>query len=335
MKVVQAQQSGPPEVLEAVEVPAPEPGPGQVVVDVAVAGIAFIETQVRAGTFSRPTDTFPLVPGNAVGGTIAATGDGVDPTLVGRRVVTSTGGYGGYAERVVVGTEEPHEVPDELDLPTAVALLTDGRTAVLLTQAADIRPGDRVLVTAAGGGLGSLIVQLARQAGAGTIVALAGGEPKLARARELGADITVDYRTPGWAEAVRGELIDLAGSDGVDVVFDGVGGTVTDGASSLVAEGARYVVHGMASGAFPSLDPQLVDEHKVQIVNLQGMPSTPADMRAAVDTALAAAAEGTLVPTIGQTFPLDQAAAAHAAIESRATLGKTLLLVADTGPPSP
>src|SRR5262245_13353077 len=132
MRVVQAREPGAPEVLEVVEVPTPEPGPGQVAVDVAVAGIAFIESLVRSGRFSRPTDRFPLVLGNGVGGTISAVGEGVDPHggLVGRRVVTTTGGYGGYAERVIVGVDEPHEVPDELDLPTAVALLNDGRTAV-------------------------------------------------------------------------------------------------------------------------------------------------------------------------------------------------------------
>jgi NADPH2:quinone reductase len=329
MRVVQAQEPGPPEVLEVVEVPTPEPGPGQVAVDVAVAGIAFIESLVRSGKFSRPSDTFPLVLGNGVGGTIAAVGEGVDADggLVGRRVVTTTGGCGGYAERVVVGADEPHEVPDELDLPTAVALLNDGRTAVGLAQAADIRPGDRVLVTAAGGGLGSLLIQLARHAGAGTIVALAGGEPKLSRARELGADITADYRQSGWSVDVGASLVELAGSDGVDVVFDGVGGEVTAEIRGLVADGARYVVHGMASGAFPSLDPDMVAERKLQVVGLQDILPTPADARAAVDTALAAAAEGWLVPTIGQTFPLDQAAAAHAAIDARATLGKTLLIV--------
>ncbi len=322
MRVVRVQQPGPPEVLEVVEVPDPEPGAGQVIIEVAVAGIAFVETQVRAGLHSRPGETFPMVPGNGVGGTVVAVGDGVDPALVGRRVVSTTGGSGGYAERVAVPAAEPHTVPDGLDLRSAVALLNDGRTAVGLAATAEVGTGDRVLISAAGGGVGSLLVQLARRAGAATVVALAGGERKLAKARELGADVAVDYRRPGWTDEVRAAI----GGHGVDVAFDGVGGDVGAGMVELVAPGARYVIHGMASGSFTALDPVVVEERKLTIVTLADVMPTPEDVRAATAEALAAAAEGWLVPTIGQTYRLEQAAEAHAAIEARATLGKTLLL---------
>lgn len=325
MRAVRVERPGPAEVLEVVEVPDPEPGPGEVLIDVAVAAIVFVDTQVRAGRSPRP-QSFPLFPGNGVAGTVAAVGEGIDPASVGRRVVSATGGSGGYAERVVVPATEPYGVPDALDLQTAAALLADGRTAIGLARAAGLAEGDRVLVTAAGGGVGSLLVQLARRAGAATVVGLAGGERKLALARERGADVIADYRQPGWAGEVRAATDSSAG-EGVDVVFDGVGGEVGAELVGLAAPGARFVIHGMASGSPTAIDPAVIDGRKLTVVTLGDVLPDPGDVRSATADALAAAADGWLVPTIGQTFPLDRVADAHAAIESRVALGKTLLLV--------
>jgi NADPH2:quinone reductase len=331
-------------VLRPVELPEPVPGPGEVLIDVEVAAITFIETQVRAGRSPRPGPSpFPLVPGNGVGGTIVAVGPGVDDAAVGRRVVSATGASGGYAERVVVGAAEPYDVPARVDLRTAVALLADGRTALGLARAADLGRGDRVLVTAAGGGVGSLLVQLARRAGASAVVALAGDERKRDLARSLGADVAVDYRRDGWVAEARAALALAApgaagapvGADGagggVDVAFDGVGGDVGAGVVELLAPGARLVVHGMAGGPFTRVDPAVAEDRGLTVLTLADVLPTPDAVRAATADALAAAAEGWLAPTIGQTFPLDRAADAHAAIEARATLGKTLLL---TGRPT-
>ena len=324
MRVVRAEQAGPPEVLCVVEAPDPEAGPGQVVIEVAVAGITFVETLIRAGRFGRPgaESPFPLVPGNGVGGTIVEVGEGVDPALLGRRVVSTTGGSGGYAERVAVAASEPHEVPDGFDLRDAVALLADGRTALGLFGAAEPEPDDRVLVTAAGGGVGSLLVQLARRAGVASVVALAGGADKLARATELGADVAVDYRQPGWVDEVRA----ATGGHGVDVAFDGVGGEVGVGVVDLLAPGARLVVHGMSGGTFTQVEPADIEARRLTVIPLNQLLTRPEEVRAAAAAALDAGAEGWLVPTIGQTYPLEQAAAAHAAIEARATIGKSLLL---------
>jgi NADPH:quinone reductase len=325
VRAVRVERPGPPEVLEVVEVPDPEPGPGEVLIDVAVAAIVFIDTQVRAGRSPRP-QSFPLFPGNGVAGAVAAVGEGVDPATVGRRVVSATGGSGGYAERVVVPATEPYGVPGALDLQTAAALLADGRTAIGLARAAGLAEGDRVLVTAAGGGVGSLLVQLARRAGAATVVGLAGGERKLALARERGADVTADYRQPGWAGEVRAAT-DSSVGEGIDVVFDGVGGEVGAELVGLAAPGARFVIHGMASGSPTAIDPAGVEDRKLTVVTLGDVLPDPGDVRSATTEALAAAADGWLVPTIGQTFPLERVADAHAAIESRVALGKTLLLV--------
>jgi NADPH2:quinone reductase len=305
-----------------VDVPDPEPGAGEVLIDVAVAAITFIETRVRAGRSPRPV-TFPVVPGNGVGGTIAAVGEGVDPALLGAQVVSTTGGSGGYAERVVVAADEPHRVPEGVDLRTAVALLADGRTAIGLARAAALGPGDRVLVTAAGGGVGSLLVQLARRAGVASVVALAGGEAKRARALALGADVAVDYRRPGWPDEVR----NATGGHGVDAAFDGVGGEVGREVVGLLAAGGRLVVHGMAGGPMTVVPPEEVERRGLTVVGLPQVLAGPGEARAATAEALAAAAAGWLVPTIGQEYPLDRAADAHAAIEARATVGKSLLIV--------
>jgi NADPH:quinone reductase len=324
VRAVRAEAAGPPDVLQVVELPDPEPGPGQVVIEVAVAAITFVETLMRAGRFPPGGPAFPLVPGNGVAGTVAAVGEGVDPALLGRRVVSATGGSGGYAERVAVAADEPHAVPDGLGLRTAAALLADGRTAIGLARAARLGPGDRVLVTAAGGGVGTLLVQLARRAGVATVVALAGGEAKRARALDLGADVAVDYRQTGWPAEVR------AASDGhgVDAAFDGVGGDVGTEVVGLLAPGARLVVHGMAGGPMTQVPPEVAEERKLTVVPLSGVLAGPGEARAATAEALAAAADGWLVPTIGQEYPLERAAEAHAAIEARATVGKTLLVTA-------
>ena len=155
MRAVLANRPGPPEVLSIVNLPDPEPAPGQVVIAVDVIATTFIDTQLRSGTGVRPLDpsVFPLVLGNGVGGTVTAVGDSVDPAWAGVRVVTGTGGSGGYATRAVAAVADLHRVPDTIDLAPAVAVLADGRTAVGLFRAAHVQPGETVAVTAAAGGV--------------------------------------------------------------------------------------------------------------------------------------------------------------------------------------
>ena len=312
MRVVWLTAFGGPEVLVAGEAPDPEPGPGQALIDVAFAGITFVETMFRATGAGPFRAELPMVPGNGVGGTVAAIGDGVDPGLVGTRVVTSTGGSGGYAERAAVDAAALVPVPEGLALDVAVALLADGRTATMLVDAAGVRGGERVLVEAAAGGVGTLIVQLARAAGA-RVIGAAGGERKLALATSLGADAAIDYTEPGWERA--------AGP--VDVVFDGVGGAIARAAFGLLGDGGRMVSYGLASGAWSDVSEEEATARGVRRIGLSR--PDPAASRAFTARALAAAAEGRLRPVIGARFPLECAAEAHAAIEARATVGKTLL----------
>lgn len=317
MRAVWLKEFGGPEVLVAADAPDPVAGPGQVVVGVEYANITFVETQFRATGLGPFQPQLPMIPGNGVGGVVLSTGDGVDPAWVGRRVVSSTGGSGGYAERAAVAEAGLIPVPDGLALDAAVALLADGRTATMLARAAALRGGDRVLVEAAAGGVGSLLVQLAAAAGA-TVVAAAGGERKLALARDLGAEVAVDYRDAVWPARVREAV------GGLDVVFDGVGGEVGRAAFGLLDRGGRMLSYGLASGSWAGISEEEAAERGVALI---GSRPTPEELRELTASALAEAAAGRLRPVIGQRFPLARAAEAHAAIESRATVGKTLLVV--------
>ncbi|HET6188395.1 MAG TPA: zinc-binding dehydrogenase [Trebonia sp.] len=320
MRAVIMRRFGPPGVLEPAAVPSPVPGAGEVAVEVKFAGVTFVETQIRAGRPPRPEmlPALPAILGNGVGGTVTEAGDGVDRGLTGRRVVASLNGTGGYASRTVTDTARLLEVPGGVELRDAVALLADGRTALSLAELAEVRPGDTVLVEAAAGGVGTLLVQLARNAGA-RVAGLARGERKLGIVRGLGADVAVDYGDGDWPQRVR----DAVG--GVDVVFDGVGGEIGRAAFGLLRPGGRFCPFGMASGSFAGVTGELALARQVTV--RAGFGADPAKLREFARTALAEAAAGRIRPVIGQEVELERAAEAHAAIEARATIGKTLLAV--------
>ena len=316
MRAVVLRAFGPPDALGVEEVPDPVAGPGQVLIEVAAASVVFVDTQVRAGSPPPPArrPALPLIPGNGVGGVIRAAGPGADSGLLGARVVSTTGGRGGYAELAAVDAAEPIVVPGSLSIEVATALLADGRTAVGLTSAARPAAGEWVLVEAAGGGLGTLLVQLAAAAGA-RVVAAASSPAKRRAAAAAGAEVTVDYTDGGWPDRVR------EATGAVDVVYDGVGGDIGRAALGLVRDGGRFVVHGMASGTMT--EPPAGQAARLQVIGLGSVERPPRELSG---LALAEAAAGRLRPTIGQAFPLAEAAAAHAAIELRATVGKTLLI---------
>ena len=321
MQVVQAMRFGGPEVLATSEVPDPVAGPGQLVVAVSAVEVLFLDTQLRSG-WGRgyfPLEP-PYVPGTGVAGVVSSVGEGVDPGWAGRRVVARTGDTGGYVTQVAASADEVFEVPDGLGLREALASLHDGPTALSRLDRAGVRPGERVLVNAAGGSLGSWLVPLARAAGA-RVIAAARGERKLHRARELGAGTVVDYSEPGWADRVR----EATGGAEIDVVFDGTGGQVGRTAFEITARGGRFFSYGAASGDFATIDPQEAEQRQVTLVGI-GDQLTPAEWRRLTERALSELAAGTVRPAIGQALPLERAADAHAAMEARAVIGKTLLL---------
>lgn len=321
MRAIVIREFGAPQVLVATEAPEPAASPGTVVIDVAYANVTFVETLIRAGRAPAPqmAPKLPVIPGNGVGGAVSTVGEGVGEQWVGRRVIASLGGSGGYAERVAVEAAAAIEVPDAVELADAVALLADGRTALGLTRQAEIAAGQTILVEAAAGGVGSLLVQLARNSGA-QVVGAVGGTRKLEVVRGLGVDLAVDYDEPGWTERVRADVGE------VDVAFDGVGGDLSRQVFALVRPGGRFYAFGVASGGFSPVTDRQAAARRVQLVS-GGPRLDPEQSRKLVREALAEATAGRLRPLIGQTFPLERAADAHAAIEARRTVGKTLLTV--------
>jgi NADPH:quinone reductase len=322
MRAVRFDDYGSPDVLRVDDVPVPRPGPGQVLVRVTAVGIGFADVQIRAGLMRQaglPELPMPFSPGFEVAGTVVEVGPKVDPTMVGRQVVGGTVG-GGYAEMAVLPAAAAVPRPDALDDHTALALLGQGATAVGVARAAALHAGDSVLVEAAAGGVGSLLVQLARRAGA-TVIAVARGERKLAVAKGLGAHTVIDYSAPDWHEQAR----DAAGGS-VRVVLETTGGAVSAAAFDLLTPGTgRMVIYGTTSGQPPRFDPLAVYHRGVSVT---GFASTAlaADARARLrDEAFALAANGELKPIIGAVLPLSEAAAAHQAFEERTTIGKTVL----------
>jgi NADPH:quinone reductase len=315
MRAIQVERFGGPEVLVAADLPDPVAGPGQVVVGVSAADVGFVETQIRAGGFGEHfAVTPPYVPGHGVAGQVISVGEGVDAERLGRRVAGYTGdkgGRGGYAERAVVRAGELVTVPDGLGLREAAALLHDGVTALRVIEVTGVRAGEHLLVTAAGGGMGILLVQLAHAAGA-HVIGAARGRRKLDLVREQGADVVVDYSEPGGA--------------GADVVFDGAGGEIGRAAFEVTAHGGRFSAHGAPSGGFAVPDPDERERRGVTVRGIEHLQLAPDDMRRMLARALSEAAAGRMRPVIGQTFPLERAADAHRAIEARAVVGRTLLL---------
>ncbi|MHA6620604.1 zinc-binding dehydrogenase [Pseudonocardia sp. DLS-67] len=323
MQQVVVERFGGPEVLVPHEVPDPVAGPGEVVVAVRAADVLWLETMVRRGD-GRPywPMTPPYVPGNAVAGHVLNVGAGVDPGWTGRAVATETGGTGGYAERVVVPAAGLTPVPDGHALEDAAALLHDAVTALSLFETTRITGDDTVLVVGASGGLGIVSMQLAKAAGA-RLVAVARDERKLALIRTLGPDAVIDPEAAGWMDRARSAL----GGAGATVVLDNVGGAVGEAAFGLVAPGGRFSAHGTPSGRFARIDPAEAGRRGVTLTGIGEVQLTPEKRLRLTARALADAAAGRISPLIGQTYRLAKAADAHAGIEARTVLGKTLLLV--------
>ncbi|KAF0844822.1 zinc-binding dehydrogenase [Nocardia caishijiensis] len=322
MRVIRVGRFGGPDVLETIEnLPDPEPGRNELVVDVVAIGVSWLDTRIRAG---EGPDVFavtpPFVPGSAVAGTVRAIGPAVDGDLLGASVVThAIGGYGGgYADTVLAAADATFPLPPGLDPHTAVAVIDDGSTALALLETTPVGPGDVVLVAPGMGGLGSLLVQLAVAAGGRVIAAVRGAE-KAAAARVLGADVA-DYAVRDFAE----EVLLATGGRRLDVVFDGIGGAVGAVCSALVADGGKFSGYGMTSGAEAVVDD--ATRQRLTTADMSQLPGFWPDTPRRVRHVLAEAAAGRLNPVIGQTYELADAAVAHADIEARRVVGKSVLV---------
>jgi NADPH:quinone reductase len=317
---------GPVENLRYEELPDPEPGDGQVRIAVEASGVHLIDTAIRRGERMGyfPLPELPMIPGREVAGVIEAVGRGVDEELVGRRIVAHLGSAnGGYADRAVVAAQAVHEIPEDLAADAAVATIGTVRTAVAVLEVAELTADDVVLVTAAAGGLGSLFVQAGRNAGA-FVVGVVGGSAKVERVRELGADVALDYSEADWPDRVRETL----GEREPTLVLDGVGGDLGHEAMKLLGVDGRLVLFGYASGRPTEVTTRDLAARSLTATWAIGPRITgrPGRLRELESKALAEVAAGRLVPLIGQRFPLAEAAAAHTAMETRATAGKTVLV---------
>ncbi|MER5177611.1 zinc-binding dehydrogenase [Streptomyces sp. NPDC002896] len=322
MRAIRVAEYGGPEVLVPVEVPDPVPGEGEVVVRAEAVDTINVETQIRRGHWGEAFGiTPPYVPGGAAAGTVVSVGPSVDPSWIGRRVVAGAGTKGAYAELVRTGVDRLVPVPEGLGSREAAALAHDGVTGIGITEGIAIKPGERVLILGAAGGMGTLLVQLAHAVGA-QVVGAARGPQKLALVRRLGADAVVDYTEDDWTQQVR----NVFGGLPVDVLLDGVGGELGTRAFELVADGGRVSAHGAPSGGFAELDQESAGRRGIALRGIADVQfETPEIVRLATK-ALAEAAAGRLHPVIAQEFPLSRAADAHRAIEARSVPGKALLI---------
>ncbi|WP_431986604.1 zinc-binding dehydrogenase [Streptomyces griseoflavus] len=322
MHAIRLHAFGPADNLTYEEVEDPRPGPGQVRVAVHAAGVHLLDTALREGMRgpAPAPATLPTVPGREIAGTVDALGEGAPADLLGRRVVAHLGFHpGGYAELAVTEADRLHEIPHPLDFAQAVAMIGTGRTTMGIVQFAEPGPADVVLVPAAAGGIGTLLVQYAKNAGA-TVIGLAGGPAKTARARAAGADLAVDYTRPDWPE-----LLD-AHRGKVTLLYDGVGGDTARTAVTLLAPHGRHIVFGWSSQGVTSDSPYLVEGLSTNVLGPEMMRRAGGTnpLRTLELRALTQAAEGRLTPAVHR-FPLREAAAAHRALETRRTTGKVVL----------
>ncbi|WUJ69354.1 zinc-binding dehydrogenase [Kribbella soli] len=320
MKAIRLHAFGPAENLLYEEVPDPVPLDGMVLVEVEAAGVHLVDTMIRAGTTGGspiPVPELPTIPGREVAGRVSAVGPDVSSSWVGKRVVVHLGMVpGGYAERAVAKVESLYEIPDHVDAAQAVAAIGTGRTTAGILRQARLTADDVVLVTAAAGGIGSYLVQAARNAGA-IVVGLAGGPEKVELVRSLGAQYAVDYRDPGWAAALK---------DGpeITVLLDGVGGSNGQKAFELLGSGGRVFMFGWSGGG-----PIEFTHQDLMSRGLTAGWAIGAKLTRQLRELEAAALEETVSgrwKALTTTFPLSDAAAAHHALENRTTTGKVVLI---------
>jgi NADPH2:quinone reductase len=322
MRAIRLHEFGPAENLRPEDLPDLTPEAGQVRIAVEASGVHLIDTTLRWGKPGpMPSPELPTIPGREVAGVVDAIGSEVPPGWLGRRVVAHLGMVpGGYASQAVTDPAKLFALPDGVTSPDAIAAVGTGRTAMGVLESEPVGPTDTVLIPSAAGGLGWLLAQSARDAGA-TVVALAGSREKVERIRTLGLPHVVDYSQDGWDNRVR----EAVGS--ASLVYDGVGGEVGRRALELLGPGGRLVMFGYSAGeptAFTTAD---VVERGLTVSWSLGarMLALPGGIPGLASRALERLATGRWSPLV-TTYPLEEAAQAHADLETRRTMGKVVLL---------
>lgn len=306
------------------EVDDPVAAAGEVVVDVVAAGLNFPDTLIIEGRYQFKPD-LPFVPGGEAAGVISAVGDGVGHLSVGQRVIALST-YGAFAEKWAVPATGVIPIPDALDFESAAGFgLTYGTSYHALVQRARLQPGEKLLVLGAAGGVGSAAIEIGKHLGA-EVIAAASTTEKLAFAADLGADHLVDYTT----ENLRDRIKEITGGSGVDVVYDPVGGDLTEQAFRSLAWNGRHLVVGFAAGEIPELPVNLALLKGASLVGVFWGRSLSEEPRRALQnfvelTELADA--GVIHPRVSQRFTLDRYEEAFAVFENRSVMGKAVFVI--------
>lgn len=321
MKAIRVDRPGGPDTLRSAEVPDPKPREGEALVRIDAAGVNFIDVYHRIGAYPL---AFPLVPGMEGAGTVVALGAGVTEVAVGDRVAFASGS-GGYAERVAVPAAKLVPVPDGVSTKEAAAVMLQGITAhYLATSTYPLKPDDTCLVHAAAGGVGLLLCQIARMRGA-RVFGTVSTDEKARLAREAGADQTIHYTEEDFA----GEVRRLTDGSGVQVVYDGVGRDTFDRSLDSLAVRGTMVLFGQASGAVPSIDPQVLNKKGSLFLTRPSIghyTRTREELLQRAGDVLGWVEKRRLAVRIFRELPLAEAGDAHRLLESRGTSGKLLLI---------
>lgn len=321
MKSILVEQPGGPENLKLVDIPIPDPGPTDVVVKVAASGVNFIDVYFRTGLYKAPP---PVAIGAEAAGIVHAVGPEVKGVARGDRVAYAMT-RGSYAEYAKVPAAQIVAVPDGVTLEQAAAVLLQGMTAHYLTRSVfPLKSGDTCLVHAAAGGTGALVVQMAKHLGARVIATVSNAE-KASVALAAGADDVILYTEQDFAVETRR----LTDGRGVDVVYDGVGKTTFDRSLDSLRPRGMMVLFGASSGPAPALEPIVLNAKGSLFLTRPGLANyiaTPDELQWRARDVFTMVASGALTVRVGQTFPLEQAADAHRALEGRVTTGKLLLI---------
>jgi NADPH:quinone reductase len=322
MKAVQLTEYGGPEVLNMVEIEKPVPTGHEVLIEIKAIGVNYADTARREGQYVVKTP-LPFIPGAEIAGVVVEVGEKVTTVKPGTRVVTliESAGYSEYAitdERTLI------PLPEQLDFQHAVALPLQGLSAYhILKTMGRLEKGESVLVHAAAGGVGTIAVQLAKLFGAGLVIATASSSEKLELAREMGADVLVNYTEPDWEQ----QVLEATGGRGVNVALEMVGGEVFNKTLKCLATFGRLVVFGAASGEPSRLYPAALMGRNQPVIGffLPQIMRKPELLQPSLVELLTYLGEGKLKLTIGGVYPLEEAANVHRLLQSRKTKGKLIL----------
>jgi len=323
MKAIRIHKNGGPEVMVFEEAPIPKPLPGEALVEVYFSGVNFVDTYYRAGLYKPPS--LPFIPGSEAAGIVSEVGEGVDEVRVGDRVAYAMS-LGSYAEFAAVPAWKLARLPDSMDFAVGAAIMLQGMTVHYLCYSTfPLKSGHTALVHAGAGGVGQLLIQVARRIGA-RVLATAGTPEKAELAKLAGADEAIVYATQNF----ESEVMRLTGGKGVDVVYDGVGAATWEKSLNCLRPRGYLVLYGNASGPTPPVDPLLLMSKGSLFLTrptLHHYASSRQEIQSRADDLFAWIGSGALKLRRDFVFPLRDAVAAHTELEGRRTTGKVLLKV--------